>query len=167
MEEQQSSAPVRAQAQVDIAASDRQVWTVLADIASWPTWNPAIRLAVCDEELEVGTRFRFSTEIGTLKCRIAAVDAPRLLSWKGRVLVIGERQTWRITPLKDGTHVSVRAEMTGIGAHMLRRRLTERLQRVLDAVVQLLRLEAESRVRDERQLAALTDEQRRRTIARE
>jgi uncharacterized protein YndB with AHSA1/START domain len=167
MEEQVSSAPVRAQAQVDIAASDRQVWTVLADVASWPTWNPAIRLAICDEELEVGTRFRFSTEIGTLKCRIAAVDAPRLLSWKGRVLVIGERQTWRLTPLKDGTRVSVGAEMSGIGAHLLRRRLTERLQRVLDAVVQLLRLEAESRVRDERRLAILAAEQERRALARE
>jgi hypothetical protein len=83
------------------------------------------------------------------------------------VLVIGERQTWRLTPLKDGTRVSVGAEMSGIGAHLLRRRLTERLQRVLDAVVQLLRLEAESRVRDERRLAILAAEQERRALARE
>jgi hypothetical protein len=57
--------------------------------------------------------------------------------------------------------------MSGIGAHLLRRRLTERLQRVLDAVVQLLRLETESRVRDERRLAILAAEQERRTLARE
>jgi uncharacterized protein YndB with AHSA1/START domain len=136
---------VKAHAEIDIAASDREVWTVLADIASWPTWNPAIRYAVRDDELEVGTRFRFSTELGTLKCRITEVDAPSLLSWKGRVLILGEWQTWRLEPGLAGTHVSVESEMTGPVAALFRRRLDARLQRVLDAVVQLLRLEAEIR----------------------
>ena len=95
---------MKAYAEVDIVASEREVWTVLADVASWPTWNPAIRHAVRDEELEVGTRFRFSTEIGTLKCRVTEVDAPNLLSWKGRVLLLGERQTWRLEPRTDGTY---------------------------------------------------------------
>jgi len=41
--------------------------------------------------------------------------------------------------------VSVHAEMTGLGSWLFKRRLAERLQRVLDALVQLLRLEAETR----------------------
>ncbi len=143
-----------ANAAIDIAASQREVWTVLADIASWPTWNPAVRHAYCDREpedgLDVGTQFRFSTEIGTLKCRITHVDAPRTLSWKGRVLVLGERQTWNVEPGPAGARVSVHAEMTGLAAWFIRRRLDERLQRVLDALVQLLRLEAESRAVEER-----------------
>ena len=110
MEQPRSSAPVSAYTEIDIAASDREVWTVLADIASWPTWNPAVRHAVCDETLEVGSRFRFSTEIGTLSCRMTDVDAPRRLSWKGRVLVLGERQTWLLEPSPTGTLVSVHAE---------------------------------------------------------
>jgi len=141
---------VSAYAEIDIAASDREVWTVLADVASWPTWNPAIRHAVCGDELEVGTKFRFSTEIGTLSCRMTEVDAPQRLSWKGRVLVLGERQTWRIEPGPEGTHVSVHAEMTGLGSRLLKRRLTERLQNVIDAVLELLRLESEARSVDER-----------------
>ncbi len=148
-------APVNARAEVDIAASEREVWTVLADIASWPTWNPAVRHAVCErrgaDPLEVGTRFRFSTEIGTLKCRVTRVDAPRSLSWKGRVLVLGERQRWSLEPGPRGTHVEVLAQMTGLGARLFRRRLEERLQRVLDALVQLLRLEAETRSSEERE----------------
>lgn len=137
---------MRATAEIDIAAGEREVWTVLADIASWPTWNPAVRHAVCDEDIEVGTKFRFSTEIGTLSCRITAIDAPRTLSWKGRVLVLGERQTWQLEPSTTGTRVTVRAEMTGLAAHLVRKRLNERLQGVLDALLQLLRLEAEVRV---------------------
>jgi uncharacterized protein YndB with AHSA1/START domain len=145
---------MRAQAEVDVAASVREVWAVLADVASWPTWNPAVRHAVCGSELEVGTRFRFSTEIGTLKCRVTAVDAPRRLSWKARVLVLGERQTWLLEPSPTGTHVHVEAEMTGLAARVWRRRLDERLQRVLDALVQLLRLEAEVRAAEGREDAA-------------
>ena len=140
--------------EIDIAASDREVWTVLADVASWPTWNPAVRHAVCDETLEVGSRFRFSTEIGTLSCRMTDVDAPRRLSWKGRVLVLGERQTWLLEPSSTGTLVSVHAEMTGLGSRLFRRRLEERLQSVLEALVQLLRLEAEVRATEERADAA-------------
>jgi carbon monoxide dehydrogenase subunit G len=165
VEQAQSSAPVRAQAQIDIAATDREVWTVLADIASWPTWNPAIRGAVCDEDLEVGTRFRFATEIGSLKCRVTRVDAPRSLAWQGRVLVLWERQAWQLVPGPDGTRVSVQAEMTGLVARLLRRRLTDRLEAVLDAVLQLLRLEAEVRVQDEREVAARAAEIERRARA--
>jgi len=140
-------------AEVDIAAPPRAVWTVLADIGSWPTWNPAIREAHCDDELEVGSRFRFSTEIGTLKCRVTHVDAPRTLTWKGRVLALGEWQTWLIEPGQDGTHVSVHGEMTGLVSRLFQRRLDARLKRVLDAVVQLLRLEAEFRATEEREEA--------------
>ena len=141
-----------ARAAVDIAAPQREVWTVLADISSWPTWNPAVRYAVCDTEfgLEVGTRFRFSTELGTLKCRITEVDAPRSLSWKARVILLGERVTWRLEATEQGTHVRVEAQMTGPVSRLFRRRLDARLQRVMDSLVQLLRLEAEARTADER-----------------
>ena len=154
MEQPRSSAPVSAYTEIDIAASEREVWTVLADIASWPTWNPAVRHAVCDETLAVGSRFRFSTEIGTLSCRMTDVDAPRRLSWKGRVLVLGERQTWLLEPSPTGTLVSVHAEMTGLASRLVKRRLEERLQGVLEALVQLLRLEAEVRAAEERADAA-------------
>lgn len=143
-------------AAVDIAAPQREVWTVLADIGSWPTWNPAVRYAVCDTELEleVGTKFRFSTELGTLKCRITEIDAPRVLSWKARVLLLGERVTWRLEPTEQGTHVEVEARMTGPVSAIFRRRLDARLQRVMDSLVQLLRLEAEARTAEARAEAA-------------
>ncbi len=148
MEQPQSSAPVSAYAEIDIAASRPEVWVILTDVAAWPTWNPAIRESYRDPELKVGTRFRFSTEIGTLKCRFTAIDSPGSFSWKGRVLVLGERQSWRLEPTDEGTRVSVHAEMTGLVSRLLRQRLTARLQAVVDSVVQLLRLEAEVRTAD-------------------
>lgn len=151
-----------AYAEIDIAAPRREVWAILADVASWPTWNPAIRQATRDDEFEVGSRFRFSTEMGTLKCRVTAIDSPRSLSWKGRVLFLGERQTWRLEPTENGTQVSVHAEMTGLVSRLLQRRLGERLQAVVDSVLRLLRLEAEARSLEAREHAARTSEVRRR-----
>jgi len=145
-----------AKAAVDIAAPQREVWTVLADIDSWPTWNPAVRHAVCHTELELeeGTKFRFSTELGTLKCRITHVDAPHALSWKARVLLLGERVAWHLEPTDHGTHVEVEARMTGPVSRLFHRRLDARLQRVMDSLVQLLRLEAEARAIEEREEVA-------------
>ena len=150
MEQPLSSAPGSAYAEIDIAASRPEVWAILTDVAAWPTWNPAIRQSVRDPQLEVGSKFRFSTEIGTLKCRFTDIDSPRTFSWKGRVLVLGERQTWVLEPTDSGTRVSVHAEMTGLASRLLRRRLTERLQGVIDSVLQLLRLEAEVRTNEAR-----------------
>ncbi len=154
MEQPKSSAPVSAYAEIDIAAPRPEVWAILTDVASWPTWNPAIRHAARDEELEVGARFRFSTEIGTLKCRFTSIDSPRSFSWKGRVLVLAEQQAWILESTDNGTHVTVLAEMTGPVSRLMKRRLTERLQSVILSVTQLLRLEAEVRTTDAAEEAA-------------
>jgi uncharacterized protein YndB with AHSA1/START domain len=151
-------APVSAQATIEIAASAREVWSVLADVAAWPTWNPAIREATATDELEVGSRFHFSTEMGTLRCHVTEVDAPRQFGWRGRVLSIGERQVWRLEPFAGGTRVEVEARMTGLAAWLFRRRLTERLDRVLDALVRLLQLEAEARAAEGPEIEASAGE---------
>ena len=143
-----------AYAEIDIAAPRPEVWAILADVAAWPTWNPAVRGSVRDRDFVIGSRFRFSTEIGTLKCRVTAVDSPASFSWKGRVLAIGERQTWKLEPTDDGTHVAVHAEMTGLVARLFRRRLTDRMQAVVESVLQLLCLEAEVRTTEAREDAA-------------
>src|SRR3972149_8560133 len=52
-----AGAPVVARVEVEVAAEPRHVWSVLADIDSWPTWNPAVRDARLDGELEVGASF--------------------------------------------------------------------------------------------------------------
>lgn len=165
MQQPRSPAPGRAYAEIEIAASRPEVWAILTDIDSWPTWNPAIRGSVRDPELKVGTKFRFSTEIGTLKCRFTEVESPHTFSWKGRVLVLGERQTWVLEPTEGGTHVSVQAEMTGLVSRIFQRRLTDRLQRVVDSVLQLLRLEAEVRRAEADEEAARAAELERRTRA--
>ncbi len=145
MEQTRISAPVSARAEIDIAASEREVWTVIADIASWPTWNPGVREATFTAELEVGARFRYATPFGSIACRLTQVDAPHSLAWEGRLLTLRQRQSWRVAAGATGSRVRTDASMSGLGARLFRRRLNERLQGELDALVSLLKLEAEVR----------------------
>ncbi len=134
-----------AHAEIDIAASEREVWTVIAGIASWPTWNPGVRDATFTAELEVGARFRYATPFGSIGCRITQVDAPHTLAWEARLLAIRQRQSWRVEAGSTGSHVRTDASMSGLGARLFRRRLNERLQGELDALVSLVKLESEVR----------------------
>lgn len=80
-----------------------------------------------------------------MRGRLTQVDAPRTLAWSGRVLTIGQQQIWRIEPRGDACHVETDASMHGLAARLFKGRLTRRLQGELDALVQLLKLEAETR----------------------
>jgi hypothetical protein len=145
---------VSAHATIDVAAEERIVWAVIADIAAWPTWDPSMRHATFDADLESGAAFRYVSALGSIKCRLIRVEAPRELAWRGRLLATTMQQTFRIEPTQSGCHVSVDATLSGVLARILRRRLQARVQAELDSVVRLLRLEAEVRSSAEREEAA-------------
>lgn len=145
MEATEAKGPVNVHGEMDIAASDRDVWAVLADIEGWPSWNPAIRDAVVDGALEMATHFRFATGPGTMSCRLLQVDAPGSLAWSGRQMGVGHRQSWRIEPRPEGCLVTIDGSMSGPVARLFKGRLRRQAQRDLDAWLRLLKLEAESR----------------------
>lgn len=149
-----------AHAEIEIAASDRETWSVLADIDAWSTWNPAIREAALKDELEVGRPFRYATAFGSSRCELRQVDAPWTLAWSGRLLTLTERQAWSIEAVEDGCHVRGDASLSGIGARLFKARLEQRLRADLAAVVQLLKLEAETRRAEEIEHARIEDRTR-------
>lgn len=151
MEATEASGPVSAHAETEVAAGDRDVWAVLADIEGWPSWNPAIRDAVFDGALEAAAHFRFTTGPGTMSCRLLQVDAPRSLAWSGRLIGLGHRQAWRIEPRPEGCLVTVDGSMSGPIARLFKGRLGRQLQHDLDAWLQLLKLEVESRATESRE----------------
>ena len=143
------SGPVGARAEIDIAAGQRVVWSVLADIDAWATWNPAVREASLGEELEVGARFRYATALGRMRCRLVAIDAPSRLAWSTRVLTMGHQQVFELEGSGDACHVTAEGTFSGPAAWLFKSRLDERLHADLDATLQLLRLEAETRAAEE------------------
>jgi predicted RNA-binding Zn ribbon-like protein len=123
---------------------------VLADIEAWPSWNPAIRDAVLEGGLEPGAHFDFATGPGTMSCRLREVDAPRSLAWSGRLMFIGHHQAWRIEPRGPGCRVEVHASLTGLIARLFRGRMGRQLRAGTEALLELLKLEAEARASESR-----------------
>lgn len=156
MEQSPSAAPVTARAEIDVAADERIVWATLADVASWPTWDPSVRHVTFDADLERGTTFRYASVLGSISCRLTRVEAPRELAWDGRLLTMTLRQAFHVEPAESGSRVSVDASLSGVLARLFRGRLQARLQAELDSVAQLLKLEAEVRSVEQADEAART-----------
>jgi hypothetical protein len=106
---------------VQIAASRAQVWQVLADLESWPEWNPSIE-AFSGVAVK-GTRLRFrarSTEGGgavTLRPIVLSADSNRLLRWSGSFLIPGLFDAvhgFELTEQAGGTLVTQRERISGV-----------------------------------------------------
>src|SRR5258708_24893506 len=85
-------------AAVDIAATPQQVWAVLADLDSYPQWNPFIRSASGQLAEGATLTLRMVPAQGramTFRPRVLAVQPGRLLRWIGRLVLPG---------IFDGTH---------------------------------------------------------------
>jgi len=148
---------VSAHAEIDVAAEERILWAIIADVAAWPTWNPSLRQVSSVAELEAGARFRYISALGSISCRLAQVDAPYAFAWRGRAWTMTLQQVCRIWSQAEGSHVSVDASLSGVIARVFRRRLQTWLQDDLDSLLRLLRLEAEMRSSAEREEAARRD----------
>ena len=84
--------------EIEIQASDKRVWQLLIDFASFPQWNPFIRQA--KGEAKVGARLQVHIQPSgassmTFKPTVLKVEPNRELRWLGRLLMPG---------LFDGEH---------------------------------------------------------------
>jgi uncharacterized protein YndB with AHSA1/START domain len=96
------SAPVVAEGEIEIAASPETVWDVLADISSWPKWNPDVKSVSLDGDVAEGSEFRWKAGPGTITSTIRRLEQPRFIGWTGRTLGIGAVHVYRLEP-RDGS----------------------------------------------------------------
>lgn len=73
--------------EIDINASPERVWSVLADLAAYPEWNPMIRRA--EGELARGKRITVhfnppGTKETTFRPKLLVVEPGRELRWQGQ-----------------------------------------------------------------------------------
>jgi len=85
--------------EIEIQASDKRVWQLLTDFASFPQWNPFLCQAA--GEAKVGARLEVHIQPSgasgmTFKPVVLKVEPNRELRWLGRLLMPG---------LFDGEHI--------------------------------------------------------------
>jgi uncharacterized protein YndB with AHSA1/START domain len=109
-------ASVQARGEVIIEAPTAVVWSVLADVAHWPTWQPTVRDVVLDGQPTVDAAFTWSNGRTRMKSRFAVVDHEKELTWTGTAA--GGRAVHRVTvaPTPAGRcHVVSEESMAGFG----------------------------------------------------
>ena len=142
-------APVKAYGQVNIEATERLVWEVLAGIERWPRWNTDVRGVSFWGALAPGTEFRWKVSGGTITARFQTVEAPKLLAWSGRMSPIGIEavHVWHLEA-PGGAVTTVRTEESwnGLAVRLLRGRAMTMLQESLDRWLKALKAECERHV---------------------
>ncbi|MFT5042506.1 MAG: hypothetical protein ACI8TX_003493 [Hyphomicrobiaceae bacterium] len=97
--------------EIEIAASAAQVWQVLTDFASYPSWNPSMIEVRTDSKpgARVDMVFQSSSRKFVLDARILRFDAGQELCWQGPLsrvvgLFFGGTHYWKIEEAADGKH---------------------------------------------------------------
>jgi uncharacterized protein YndB with AHSA1/START domain len=138
-------APVFSEGRIEVDASPEIVWDVLADFASWPTWNPDVKSIVLHGPVDEGSVFRWKAGPGTIASTLRRVDRPRVLGWTGRTMGVRAKHVWRFEPSGQGTTVSMRESFDGLVARLMRTRLQQQLDATTPKGLEALKAEAERR----------------------
>jgi hypothetical protein len=137
--------------EIEIDATPERVWAVLADFASYPTWNPFIQSIrgepVVGSKLEVRIAPPDGKEM-TFKPTVLNAEPNRELRWLGRLwlprIFDGEHML-QIEPLADGRVRFVQAELfRGVLVPVLGKAL-DKTERGFTAMNEALKRRAETR----------------------
>jgi uncharacterized protein YndB with AHSA1/START domain len=138
-------APVVGSCEVEIAAPPKVAWEVSTAIERWPSWNPAVKSASFDGELDHGAAFRWKSGPGTITSTIQNVEPPRRIAWTGTSFGIRAIHVHTLGPQAGGTRVRREESYDGVVARLLGRRLQTVLDTTLEGELQHLKAEAERR----------------------
>ena len=139
---------------IEIAATPDNVWTVLADLASYPKWHP-VYLGVTGQ-LATGSTLTITTThptsgramTATVKVRTAEPGAE--LQWVSRMLgVTISKRTFRLIPAAGGTSLVQTGIYHGLGGGR-GRAMTKVIGRIQDSFVAIneaIKQQAEARQR--------------------
>jgi uncharacterized protein YndB with AHSA1/START domain len=140
-----SAAPAIATGDIEIQAKPEIVWDLLADIDSWPSWNPDIKEAKLTGGLNVGSSFRWKAGPGTITSTLEQVDRPREIGWSGRTMGVIAVHVYRLERHGEGTSVHTEESFDGLIPRLLKGPTRRTLQRGIDGGLASLKAEAERR----------------------
>jgi hypothetical protein len=109
----QENAPVRATAQIVVAAPAAKIMRLLTNINGWPEWQSDISKATVKGSTVVGAQFVWSTGGMDIYSAIRLLD-PETVCWTGRMLHIRAIHCWTLNVLPDQrVLVTTRESMDG------------------------------------------------------
>ncbi len=138
-------APVIASAEAEVAAPAEVVWDVLADLESWPEWNPDVKSIEVDGPLAPGTVFRWQTGPSRITSTLQAVERPSELGWTGKTFGAKAVHVWSFGSRGDRALVRTTESFAGILPRLLRKRMKKMLEEAMETTIDHLAAEAARR----------------------
>lgn len=140
------SAPVYAEARVEISAPRDIVWSLMSDVTGWPSWNPGITSASIDRDLARGARIVWKSGPGTIKSTVADVEPGGRLSWTGKLMGIKAIHVWVLDTEGDTTTVTTQESWEGLVVRLTRKSSQRALNDALATGLRYLKAAAEQAV---------------------
>lgn len=140
-------------ATTQIAASPAHVWAVLADLPSYPQWNPLFREA--SGHLSAGSKITLKSthpvngRTMTVKAKVLAAEPAAELRWISSLpgIMTGEH-SFTLTPADDGTRLVQTETYRGLLAHFSAK-AASRFQASFQALNDAIKERAEHRQQDQ------------------
>ena len=139
-------------AATQIAASPQQVWAILADLASYPQWNPLFREA--SGQLTTGSKITLkavhpaSGRLMTVKVKVLAADPATELRWASILPgIISGEHSFTLAPADGGTGLVQTETYRGLLSRMSASTIT-RTQASFQALNEAIKQRAESHQRE-------------------
>lgn len=144
--------PTELHTEILIDAPPATIWAILADLTTYPDWNPFITSAV--GALAVGERLaiRLAPPGGrpvTFKPTVTEIDAGRSLEWLGRLGLPGlfdGRHRFELRPDSGGTRLIQTERFAGLFVPLARKSLDTRTRAGFEAMNTALKARAEAMI---------------------
>jgi hypothetical protein len=139
------SAPATAAGETQIDADPQTVFSVIAAIDEWPSWNEDVKSAKLEGPLQPGTVFRWKSGPTSLVSTLQVVDPPNEIAWTGKAMTIRAVHVFRFEPKDGGTLARSEESWDGVIATLLKGYSRKTLDKGIKDDLSHLKTEAERR----------------------
>jgi uncharacterized protein YndB with AHSA1/START domain len=136
------NAPATAEGELQIDADPQTVFSVIAAIDQWPSWNANVKSVELQGPVQPGTGFRWKSGSSTLTSTLQVVDPPHEIAWTGTTMGIKAVHVFRFQASEGGT-LALQESWEGLIASLLKGYSRKTLDKGIRSILSHLKTEAE------------------------
>jgi hypothetical protein len=121
------------------------VFSVIAAIDQWPSWNPDVKSVSVEGPVQPGTVFRWKAGPSSLTSTLRVVDPPREVAWTGTTMGIKAVHVFRFPASNGGTLARSEESQAGLLPSLLKGYSRRTLDKGIRGVLGHLKTETERR----------------------
>lgn len=137
------NAPLNAKKDILISAPVEQVWSELAKIDQWSTWQPDVTSSKLDGTLEIGTLFYWKAKGLNIISTLQIVEPMHRIGWTGKSLGMQAIHLWTFEQREDCTYVKTEESLAGWFPRILKFLDPKFLEKSLQNSLQVLKVHVE------------------------